>query len=139
MQSINATASGKGLCGNITVESLSLIPIPEVLTTGTTACSSSCAGTKKYTYCGSGQPVGLSCNSMLDAIVGGCKVDFILPCVTTVINATQPDVAGSGYQGALTLGAGNKVPLNQSQGNTRAYSSFLNFTANRGHATGRMP
>ncbi|MBI5528039.1 MAG: hypothetical protein HY897_17035 [Deltaproteobacteria bacterium] len=139
MQSINATASGKGLCGNITVESLSLIPIPEVLTTGTTACSSSCAGTKSYTYCGSGQPVGPSCNSMLDAIVGGCKVDFIFPCVTTVINSTQPDVAGSGYQGTLTLGAGNKVPLAQSQGNTRAYSSFLNFTANRGHATGRMP
>jgi cysteine-rich repeat protein len=135
LQSISGNASGKGLCGNITVESLSLIPIPEALTTGTAACGS-CSGSKSYTYCGAGQPVGAGCNSLLDAIVGGCKA---VACLVGVINATQPDVIGSGYSGTLTLGTNNKVPTSQTTGNTRAYSAFLNFTANRGHATGIKP
>jgi hypothetical protein len=138
LQSVSANASGKGLCGNITVESLSKIPIPEALTTGTAACSSGCSGSRAYTYCGSGMPVGPGCNSLLDAIVGGCKAIPILgSCIVGIINAYQPDAAGSGYQGTLTLGAGNKVPDSQVTGNTRGYSSFFTFTANRGHATGK--
>jgi hypothetical protein len=141
MQSINATVSGKGLCGNITVDSLAKIPIPSVLTSGTFACSGSCSSSKAYTYCGSGQPVGPSCNSMLDAIVGGCKATIF--CVTA-ITASQPDVAGTSGdpagQGTLSVsGTYNKVPDNQTTANLRAYSAFLNFTANRGHATGKTP
>jgi cysteine-rich repeat protein len=140
MQTVDGTASGKGLCGNITVESLSKIPVPEALTSGTAACSSSCSGSKAYTYCGSGQPVGPGCNSLLDVIVGGCKaVPLFGSCLVGVINATQPDVSGDGYAGTLTNGTNNKVPASQTTGNTRAYSAFFTFKANRAHATGKTP
>jgi cysteine-rich repeat protein len=134
-QTVSASASGKGLCGNITVESLSLIPVPQVVVDN---CVSSCGRT--YTYCGADQPVGPGCNSLLDAIVGGCSTRFII-CVG-VLNATQPDVDLNGNSPAartLTLGAGNKVPTNQTIGNLDGYSSFFTFAANRAHATGLQP
>ncbi len=134
-----ANGSGQGLCGAITVDSLSKIPIPEALTTGAGACKS-CSGSKVYTYCGQNQPVGATCNSLLDALVGGCKVDFIVSCAVTVITSTQPDVPKSG--GSLTplsvSGTYNKVPSAQSSGNMDAYSSFLAFRARRAHATGKQ-
>jgi cysteine-rich repeat protein len=132
-QNITANGSGQGLCGNITVESLAQIPIPEALTTGLTACSANCSGSKKYTYCGANMPVGPSCNSLLDALVGGCKAALCIPA----INAQQPDVAGTdGDIDMLSLGAGNKVPQSQITGNDDAYSAFMTFTANRNHFTG---
>ncbi len=139
-QTVTANASGtQGLCGNITVESLAQIPVPEALTTGTTACNSGCSGSSGYTYCGKGMPVGAGCNSLLDAVVGGCKATFL--CVGA-INASQPDVAGAGFSGKLGIvsagsGQPKKVPEAQWKGNTRAYSSYITFTANRTHLTGK--
>ena len=128
-----ATANGntEGLCGNVTVESLAKIPVPEELTTGTNACRSSCSNSESYTYCGENQPVGPSCNSLLDVFVGGCKAVF---CITA-ITRTQPDVINGGPT-PLALGTNNKVPASQTTGNTNAYSSWFRFTARREHATG---
>jgi cysteine-rich repeat protein len=131
-----ANQTGQGLCGNITVDSLSKIPVPEALTTGTSACGA-CSGSKKYTYCGANQPVGANCNSLLDALVGGCKV---LACLVTAINATQPDVPKPG--GSLTplsnQGPLNKIPTAQTSGNMDAYSAYLSFLARRAHITGKQ-
>lgn len=130
---LTANQSNQGLCGNITVDSLAKIPIPEVLTTGVSACSASCSNSKKYTYCGQGQPVGPNCNSLLDALVGGCRA-FL--CITA-INPTQPDVPSGGSVTPLsTSGSLNKVPTSQSSGNLDAYSSFMTFRARRAHITG---
>jgi hypothetical protein len=131
-ETVAGNGAGQGLCGNITVQSLAQIPIPQALTTGAGACGN-CAGSHAYTYCGAGMPVSASCNSLLDVIVGGCKV---VACFATAVNATQPDVPGGATVRALTLGAGNKVPTSQITGNVDAYSSYLTFTANRAHATG---
>ena len=57
-QTVTANGVGQGLCGNVTVESLASIPIPQQLTTGATACSGACGGSHAYTYCGMGNPVG---------------------------------------------------------------------------------
>ncbi len=133
--------SGQGLCGNITVESLAKIPAPESLTTSgpsTSRCrpggsALNCgSGTKAYTYCGANQPVGASCNSLLDVLVGGCKAFF---CATAVV-PTQPDVAAGGPIQQLTLGAGNKIPTTQTNNNQDAYSSYLRIRGRRAHATG---
>jgi cysteine-rich repeat protein len=132
-QTVTASGTGQGLCGNITVESLSRVPIPPTLAQGGTTACGACAGSKQYTACG-GQPVGPNCNSLLDALVGGCK---IVSCLITAINATQPDVAGTdGDIDTLTLGALNKVPLTLTTGNDDAYSSYMKWNANRAHITG---
>ncbi|APR78590.1 Multiple EGF-like-domain protein 3 precursor [Minicystis rosea] len=133
-QTITASGANQGLCGNITVESLSQIPIPEVLTTGATACGA-CTGSKKYTYCGSGMPVGPNCNSLLDALVGGCKV---VACLVTAINAQQPDVMGTDNDIDTLAVAGtlNKIPQASITGNDDAYSAYMKFDANRAHFTG---
>jgi len=132
-----ADQTGQGLCGAITVDSLSKIPIPEMLTTGTYACRENCSNSHAYTYCGANQPVGATCNSLLDALVGGCKATGF--CITA-ISPTQPDVAKSG--GSLTplsvSGNLNKIPSNQTSGNLDAYSSYLRFHARRVHATGKQ-
>jgi cysteine-rich repeat protein len=132
-QTITGNGTGQGLCGNITVESLAQIPIPQVLTTGTTACVSCGATSHTYTYCGMGMPVGSGCNSLLDALVGGCQ-QFL--CLVTSINPSEPDVPAGATVKNLTLGANNKVPTTQTTGNKDAYSSYLSFTANRSHLTG---
>lgn len=130
---IKGDGTGQGLCGNITVESLSQIPIPESLTSGSTPCRAQCSNSEAYTYCGANQPVGPGCNSLLDALVGGCRASIL--CITA-INKTQPDVpAGSSVQ-TLTLGANNKVPTSQTAGNKDAYSSYMCFYGKRTHATG---
>jgi hypothetical protein len=127
-QTLTATGASQGLCGDITVQSLAQIPIPSALTTGTAKC------TEGYTYCGTGMPVSASCNSLLDAIVGGCKVvgGFI-----TAFNATQPDVPPSGGGSVVTLkvGASKKVTIPTGD-EDEAYSAYLQFAANRAHFTG---
>lgn len=89
-----ATLTNGQMCGDISAASLAGMPVPEQLTSGSTSCS------QGYTQA----------NSMLDVIVGGCKV-FIV----TALGATQPDkqagnapVAGAGAPYKLTT-TGNKV------------------------------
>jgi cysteine-rich repeat protein len=137
---VQADQTNQGLCGNITVASLAKIPIPEALADGTTACGS-CSGSKDYTYCGDNMPVGPNCNSLLDALVGGCKVSVVLPCLITAINPTQPDVAkpGGSLTPLATAGALNKVPTAQTDNNKDAYSAYLRFNARRAHITGKQP
>ncbi len=134
-QTITASGTGQGLCGNITVESLAQIPIPQSLAQGGSTACGNCTGSKTYTYCGEGQPVGPGCNSLLDSLVGGCKV---VMCFVTAINARQPDVPATtgGTVKTLTLGTGNKVPASQTTGNNDAYSAYMKFDANRAHITG---
>src|SRR5262249_28114807 len=73
-QGLNATDAGHGLCGALTVQSLSEILLPQDLALGPNACSASCTDSHAYTYCGAGQPVTPNCHSLLDVLVGGCKV-----------------------------------------------------------------
>jgi hypothetical protein len=134
LETVAADQAGEGLCGNVTVDSLAKIAIPQALTEGTTACGD-CSGSHEYTYCGDNQPVGPNCNSLLDALVGGCKV---LVCIQEVIVPTQPDVK-SGSGAALAVeGTLNKVPSAQTDGNKDAYSAFFTFTAKRQHASGKL-
>jgi len=134
-QTITASGTGQGLCGNITVESLAQIPAPAALCAGGgTPCSTQCGGSKGYTYCGANMPVGPGCNSLLDTLVGGCKVIF--PLCIGAINAQQPDVPAGATVQPLTLGPGNKVPVSQTNGNNDAYSTYMKFDANRTHITG---
>jgi cysteine-rich repeat protein len=133
-QTITADGTGQGLCGNITVESLANIPIPQTLTTGTTACSALCASSNSYTACAAGGAVGPGCNSLLDALVGGCAVGA--PLCVPVVNQQQPDVPVTATVQTLTLGAGNKVPSGQTTGNNDAYSAYMKFDTNRAHITG---
>jgi cysteine-rich repeat protein len=132
-QTIKADGADQGLCGNMTVESLAQTPIPQVLTTGNTACSATCSGSHSYTYCGANNPVGPGCNSWLDVLVGGCSVTTVC---APVVNAQQPDVAAAATVQQLTLGTGNKVPSSQTTGNEDAYSAYMKFTVNRAHFTG---
>jgi len=135
-ETITASGAEQGLCGNITVDSLARIPVPQALAVGggPTACGA-CAGSSTYTYCGANQPVGPGCNSLLDALVGGCKV---LNCFLGAITPQQPDVPAmpGGTVQTLALGAGNKVPAGQTTGDLDAYSAYLTFDAKRQHLTG---
>lgn len=133
-QTMTGSGVGQGLCGAVNVESLAQIPVPAEFTTGATACGS-CSGSRSYTACAAGQPVGPGCNSLLDAIVGGCRV---FSCLIPLINAQQPDVPAlaGGTVRTLSLGTGNKVPTSQTAGNTDAYSAYWKFNANRAHLTG---
>jgi hypothetical protein len=131
-QQVTGSGTGQGLCGNITVESLAQIPIPQALTTGASNCEACGATSHTYTYCGMGMPVGPNCNSLLDALVGGCKVVL---CAIDVINPEQPDVPASGTVAPLSLGAGNKVPATQWTGDKDAYSSYIQFNGERAHFT----
>jgi cysteine-rich repeat protein len=135
-QTFTGSGANQGLCGNITVESLAQIPVPQSLAVnGTNACGTGgfCgSGAKKYTYCGMGMPVSSSCNSLLDVLVGGCQV---AGCLVTAINPTQPDVPFNGTITTLSLGTNNKVPTNVTTGDKDAYSSYLKFDGNRSHFT----
>lgn len=133
-QTITGSGAGQGLCGNVTVESLAQIPVPTYLTGSAQTACISCTGSRTYTAC-SGNTVTPGCNSMLDVLVGGCRV---FACSTSVVTATQPDVPGIGGAAVhtLTLGSGNAVSSNQTIGNTDAYSSYFKFDANRAHVTG---
>jgi cysteine-rich repeat protein len=127
-QTLTATGAGQGLCGDITVQSLAQIPVPMALTTGTTNCS------EGYTYCGTGMPVSASCNSLLDVIVGGCKV---VGGLITAVKATQPDVPPTGGTSVATLKVGSSKKVTIPTGDEdEAYSAYLQFAANRAHFTG---
>ncbi len=133
-QLIDGNGAGQGLCGNLTVSSLAAIPIPAAFATGGTTACGNCAGSHTYTACtGTQTPASSSCNSLLDVLVGGCKV---LSCFATALNPTQPDVPAGTTVTPLALGTGNKVPSATTTGDTDAYSSYLTFTANRAHFTG---
>jgi hypothetical protein len=106
------------------------MPAPAALTQGTAACVA-CANSHAYTFCGTGNPVGPTCNSLLDVIVGGCGVT---PLCVSAIAPTQPDVAGSGTVVPLSNGTNAKVTL--PAGDLDAYSSAFTFAATRAHFTG---
>jgi cysteine-rich repeat protein len=130
-QDILGGAAGLGICGNITAASLAEAPALQTLAAGGMTACGNCAGSHVYTYCGKGMPVGPTCNSMLDVLVGGCEVD----CLASAVNPTQPDVPGVVVVQPLTLGPGNKVTV--PAGDNDAYSSFWTFRANRAHFTGQ--
>ena len=145
IQGMTASGAGQGVCGNVTVESLAQIPVPYPLAAGgPLPCLTSCSGSRAYTYCGDGQPVGPACNSLLDVIVGGCAVQMSvlgLPVCIGVANAKQPDVPGlaGGTVASLTPGPYGKVPEAQTAGNQDGYSAYLRFDASRVHVTGKAP
>jgi cysteine-rich repeat protein len=133
-ETVNANGTDQGLCGNITVSSLAQIPVPSALTSGTTACTSSCSGSRTYTACGSGG-VSSGCNSLLDVLVGGCKV--VWPLCIAAINAEQPDVPATAGGTVKTLTfLGDAIPTSQTSADDDAYSSYMTFQANRAHFTG---
>jgi cysteine-rich repeat protein len=133
-QTISGNGAGQGLCGNITVASLAAIPVPATLAQGGGTACGACGGSHTYTACtGTQTPNNSSCNSLLDVLVGGCKV---VACFVTVVNPEQPDVPAGAMVTPLALGAGNKVPVATTMNDSDAYSSYLTFTANRAHFTG---
>jgi cysteine-rich repeat protein len=166
-RTLAAVGAGQGLCGNATVESLSKVPLPKTFTVeGDIACveSSVCLvanGSHTYAWCGehcgnpgdpdydatgcdscapdrcSSNPVGPGCNSLLDAIVGGCIVSPP-DCVAAFV-PTQPDT-GSGGQPPAQLESdpanGNKVTVGAPND---GYSAFFEFSANRAHLTNNLP
>jgi hypothetical protein len=123
--------AGLGICGNITVASLAEAPVLQTLAAGGMTACGNCPASHVYTYCGKGMPVGPTCNSMLDVLVGGCEVD----CFASAVNAGQPDVPGAAMVQPLALGPLNKVTV--PPGDNDAYSSFWTFGANRAHFTGQ--
>ncbi len=125
-QTITATAKDQGICGVVTVDALAHTQLPQDFCLGPNACqdSSVCSGSRTYSC---------STNSLLDAIVGGCKsTSLCVPLVT----ATQPDVGTGGNPPAtLTNGANNVVtPSVPSDG----YTYFIHFTAARAHLTNNL-
>ena len=133
-QTLTASGTGQGMCGNVTVDSLAHIPVPPDLASGGASACGACTGSHAYTACTS-DAVDANCNSLLDVLVGGCKA---IACFVPAVNAQQPDAAGSDNDlDALSLDAKNKVPSAQSDGNDDAYSSYFKFNANRARVTGK--
>jgi cysteine-rich repeat protein len=90
-----ATMSNGQLCGNVSAASLAGIAVPPELAGGSVSCA------QGYT----------TSNSMLDVIVGGCRV-----VIVTALAATQPDkadpsapVVGAGAPYTFQVGAAKKV------------------------------
>jgi cysteine-rich repeat protein len=90
-----ATTTNGQLCGNVSAGSLAAIPVPPELAGGSVSCA------QGYT----------TSNSMLDVIVGGCRV-----VIVTALAATQPDkadpeapVMGAGAPYTFQVGAAKKV------------------------------
>ena len=135
-ESLDAADASHGLCGNVTVGSLALIPVPELFTSGVGTCEA-CANSRAYVSCGTG-PVTDACHSFLDVLVGGCQ---ILSCVVTLIDPSQPDV-GVGVDPPNTLifepsgGGIDKVTVVEADD---AYSSWFQFTSERVHLTNNLP
>jgi cysteine-rich repeat protein len=135
-EGLDGSSAARGLCGNVTVESLSLVPAPaELATGGDTACSASCPQSRSYIYCGDGMPVGPDCNSLLDVLVSGCQT-VILFCVP-LIAPTQPDVGVGGSPPNLLVAdpASGKVTVVVPDD---AYSSFFQFASQRVHMTNNL-
>ena len=134
-ETLAATDSFHGLCGNLTVGTLAVIPVPDVFTSGVGTCQT-CAASRAYTSCGVG-PVTDSCHSMLDVMVGGCQV---LGCAVTVVNPTQPDVGVDPNPPNVLIfeatgGGIDKVTVVETDD---AYSSWFQFTSERVHLTNNL-
>lgn len=136
-EALDGTSNATGLCGNLTVGSLATIPVPDEVTTGAQACRSDCASSRAYVSCGAG-PVTTSCHSLLDILVGGCRVQSGL-CFQVVL-PTKPDV-GVGANPPATLvfapsgGGIDKVVVVEPND---AYSSWFAFATERVHATDNL-
>jgi cysteine-rich repeat protein len=133
--SYSANQSDLGICGSVTVRSLANIDVPLPLTDGITACSASCSNSRAYTACAAGEnPSQGGCHSLLDVLVGGCRLDGLC---SELITATQPDVAAEGSTPrTLTVDANGYVPAAQTQNNADGYSMYVQINANRAHLTG---
>ncbi len=108
--------------------------MPSALAVGGSLACGTCSGSQAYTACAANSPVGPSCNSLLDVLVGGCKV---IACLAAAVDPTQPDVPAGATVTALTLNA-TTHKVNQATANDDdAYSAYLTFTANRAHFTGQ--
>jgi cysteine-rich repeat protein len=135
-EGLTADDGNHGICANLTVGSLALIPLPQEFTAGGAAeCSSSCAGSRSYTWCGPGNPVGPGCNSMLDLMVGGCAV--FPPLCIGVVAPTQPDVGTGGQPPVVLVGdpVTGKVSVTEPED---AYSTWFEFTSERVHMTNNI-
>jgi cysteine-rich repeat protein len=92
---VGASGPAGEICGNVTAQSLSNVKVPTVIAQGGTyACSEGYSGTA---------------NSLLDVIVGGCRV-----LIVTAVAATQPDQQDS----TVTFPAGTKPPYKLSASST---------------------
>lgn len=133
---LQAADGQHGLCGNITVGTLGLLPMPAELGSGGAGeCSAACTGSGSYVDCGPGIPVGPDCNSLLDVMVSGCAV--VPPLCIQLVEPTQPDV-GTGGQPPLVLAADPttyKVAVAEPED---AYSSWLEFVSQRVHMTNNL-
>jgi len=142
---LDPRGSGPGLdgwflaaTGSLDDDDLPVIRLPapaDFATGGAAECSASCAGSRGYTWCGAGNPVGPGCNPMLDVVVSGCAVSPHL-CIL-LLNPTQPDVGTSG-QPPVALGADpttGKVTVIEPDD---AYSDWLEFASERVHPTNRL-
>jgi hypothetical protein len=135
-EGLDGSSSARGLCGNVTVESLSLVPAPEGLTVGgQSPCSASCPQSRAYTYCGDGMPVGPGCNSLLDVLVSGCST-FVGICIP-LVTPTQPDVGvgGNPPHALVPDPVSGKVTVVVPDD---AYSSFFQFSSQRVHMTNNL-
>ncbi len=128
--SFASTTNGQ-LCGNVAALSLSKVPVPAaILSGGSVACNENYSAT----------------NSLLDVLIGGCRVFGFI----TAVSKTQPDTSDPT---APLAGAGPKYTLSASSTTTKvvdtckdksgatvtlstclasaAYSSYFKFTTGR--------
>jgi cysteine-rich repeat protein len=135
-EGVTADDGNHGICGNLTVDSLAVMPLPGEFTSGGSAeCANTCPNSRSYTWCGAGNPVGPGCNSILDLMIGGCSV--FPPLCLGVVVPTQPDV-GTGGQLPVVLVADpttGKVTVVEPDD---AYSTWLEFNAERVHMTNHL-
>jgi cysteine-rich repeat protein len=132
VREVVADGSDEGICGALTVAFLAATPAEASLD----QCLE-CPGTShSYRPC-SGPVVDDSCNSGLDALVGGCVIGADCEAGTVFVEATQPDVLRGG---PLPLVADpdnfHKIPRTQTEGNLDGYSTYFKFRARRVHVTG---
>jgi cysteine-rich repeat protein len=131
-ETIDGTTPLGGLCGNITVGSLALVPIPEDFGAGgALQCRDACSGSRAYTSCGETGVPGVDCNSLLDVLVSGCSNSIL--CLR-LVTPTQPDV-GAGGGTPLVLTADPTTGFVQVVEPLDAYSTAFDFTSVRVHLT----
>jgi cysteine-rich repeat protein len=135
-EALTADDGQHGLCGNTTVGTLALLPIPEELGAGGMGeCSSSCPDSGSYVWCGEGNPVGPDCNSLLDVLVSGCAVSP--PLCIGLADPTQPDVGTGGQAPELLVADPTtfKVTVVEPED---AYSMWVEFASQRVHMTNNI-
>jgi cysteine-rich repeat protein len=135
-ETLTATDGQHGLCGNTTVGTLALLPVPEELAVGGVGeCSASCPDSGSYVWCGAGNPVGPDCNSLLDVLVSGCAVSP--PLCIGLVDPTQPDVGTGGQPPELLVPdpTSFKVTVVEPED---AYSMWMEFASQRVHMTNNI-